>query len=264
MSISIRTGQIRPATCDRAEPASVRLRADSEPVILRMHPGITLAVTVLEQTAVTDAAGVAELRGIGARRQRVDVDAEGYAPGRGSFVVPDDPGGQFEQTVELARGARVSGVVLTPDGKGQPAPRSSRARRSRSRRRLRARPSRCRSALRGALGLAGLGAVLHHDDDLVAGDPAVAVGVEPLEPLELGADLAVELVGTEAAVAVLIEPRDQAVELPQQLLHLLVLALLARAVVTVGGGDGGREQEQRREDEAADHHGLPTRVGAER
>ena len=122
---------------DRADAIQVRLRGDTEPVILRMHPGITLAVRVLaadtrapiegatvtaggwtDRDAVTDETGVAEIPGLGSWFNYVTVEADGFAPAAHGFTLPDDPGGRVERTIKLTGGAEVRGAVLDP--RGQP------------------------------------------------------------------------------------------------------------------------------------------------
>ncbi len=121
----------------RSDAQSIRARATTEPVIIRMYEGMSVAITVLdrdtrapiagaevttgqllEQTATTDAEGVAVLRGLPPGNDFASVEAEGYAPGSLRVQLPEDPGGRYERTIELGRGASVSGVVLGPDGKG--------------------------------------------------------------------------------------------------------------------------------------------------
>jgi hypothetical protein len=117
---------------DCAGPTRIRLRADTEPVILRLRAGDTLVVTVLNeegdapisgalvtsywgQQATTGPTGVAVLRGLLWSMDWVSINAEGYAPTIVTLST-HDPGGRHERTVRLVRGARVSGVVTRPDG----------------------------------------------------------------------------------------------------------------------------------------------------
>jgi protocatechuate 3,4-dioxygenase beta subunit len=121
---------------DRADEVSVRLRENSEPIILRMHPGMVLAVRVraagsgapiegatvtvagwIDRDDVTDHLGQAEVGACSSWFNLVIVEADGYSPVAMGLNLPEDPGGRFEQTVWLHGGARAAGIVLDPRGR---------------------------------------------------------------------------------------------------------------------------------------------------
>lgn len=82
--------------------------------------GVPLAgarVTDLVDTAaVSDANGLAVVRGVGDHFQMFTVEADGYAPAHLTMSLSTNPGGTIERTIELVRGAALGGVVLGPDG----------------------------------------------------------------------------------------------------------------------------------------------------
>ncbi len=113
--------------------AGVRMRDDTEPIILRLHRGNTLAITVLDDdtgTPIADALvsdhttqevrsgrdGTAVLRGLAPRFNFFSIEADGYSPADLSVRLSNDPDGRHERLVRLGRGAAISGRVLGPDG----------------------------------------------------------------------------------------------------------------------------------------------------
>ncbi len=126
-----RTYGIRARKDDRyATKVRVPVRATTEPLILRMVLGSTLALRVIDDVteaavagarvdaddgqAVTGPDGIAELRGLGPWFQGITVRAAGYAPAPAHASLGADPGGRSERTVRLVRGARLSGTVVGP------------------------------------------------------------------------------------------------------------------------------------------------------
>jgi protocatechuate 3,4-dioxygenase beta subunit len=114
-----------------AGPVTVRLGARTEPVILRLAPSGTLEVTVISvpdrrpvagatlsvrtATATSGADGKATLRPLGPGRAVLEASAPGFAPARAPVLGGH---GTHSLTVELRRGAAVSGTVV--DDSGQP------------------------------------------------------------------------------------------------------------------------------------------------
>ncbi len=114
-----------------AAPLSLVVRAATEPLVLRLVRGATLAVRVVDdatdapvagatiddgrQAVTTDAAGAAALRGLGPHFYSAEVRADGYAPATIARSLGDDPGGTIVHAVRLARGAPVQGRVVGPD-----------------------------------------------------------------------------------------------------------------------------------------------------
>jgi protocatechuate 3,4-dioxygenase beta subunit len=119
---------------DVAGPVHVRLTAASEPVVLELRPGATLAVTVvrarsgqpaagatvqlrgaLPRTATTDASGQAQLVALPLGAQRVVAWGAGLGRAEAPVFFGDD--GRAEAVrLALTDGARVGGVVLGPSG----------------------------------------------------------------------------------------------------------------------------------------------------
>jgi Carboxypeptidase regulatory-like domain len=112
------------------DDVSIRVVADSEPVILRAMRGATVIVHVSDQrgplagasvkhagiTATTDASGTARVRGVAPGFAGVDVSAPRHVDRRLLYDLGVDPGGTLEASVELADGAPIDGSVLGPDG----------------------------------------------------------------------------------------------------------------------------------------------------
>lgn len=120
-----------------AGPVTTQLTADSEPVILRLRAAGSLTVTVVDAAtgegisgaavelraslviaAKTDGDGVASLSGIGQQWYVLNVSASGYAPNASMFDLAGDPSVAQRRTVEMLRGAPVSGRVVDESGKG--------------------------------------------------------------------------------------------------------------------------------------------------
>ncbi len=118
-----------------AGPAYTRLRADAEPVILRMRPGGVVEVAVTEARtgapiagaevelraalgwrAVSGADGVATLRGVGPAWAPLAARAAGYAPAAIMVGTHGDPAAPQRLSVALARGAELSGQVIGEGG----------------------------------------------------------------------------------------------------------------------------------------------------
>lgn len=115
-----------------AAPVRLVVRATTEPLILRLVIGQTLAVRVVDdataapiagalvddgrQAVPTGADGVAALGGRGPSFYAVAVQADGYAPAMLTGSLADDPGGTTTAVVRLARGAPVRGHVIGVDG----------------------------------------------------------------------------------------------------------------------------------------------------
>lgn len=117
---------------DVAPAVTVALTAKSEPVILRLVPGITLPVRVIGTggrpvggatvtvegiapiTQKTGADGTAKLAGLDPGWQSLAVTADGYAPAQQLAQVTPDPA---EVTIAMVSGARVAGRVVDPSGK---------------------------------------------------------------------------------------------------------------------------------------------------
>jgi len=110
-------------------PTLVTLREDREPVQLTMRRGMSVRLLVLDgdspvagaritpddSVVVSDARGLATVRGLDAHFQHFDITADGYAPAQLSMMLAPDPGATIEATVRLVRGAALGGVVLGPD-----------------------------------------------------------------------------------------------------------------------------------------------------
>lgn len=118
-----------------AGPAYLRLGENTEPVILRIGPGASIAVEVrdadsgnpiegaevelramLSWSATTDGHGVARLRGVGGSGfdMSLKATARGYAPELRR--VSPSPGDDRRELMTLHRGASVSGRAVTMDG----------------------------------------------------------------------------------------------------------------------------------------------------
>ncbi|HKA90706.1 MAG TPA: carboxypeptidase regulatory-like domain-containing protein [Haliangiales bacterium] len=120
-----------------AGPVTVRVTAKTEPVTLRLKGAATLEVTVIAadtrkplagadvtigaeeggSTAPTGADGKARLRGVGAGWHTIEASAEGYARGVTLYEASGKAGATEKTTVELKRGAPVSGTVVDAAGK---------------------------------------------------------------------------------------------------------------------------------------------------
>ncbi len=115
-----------------ADIALVTLHEGRSPVVLSMSRGITLRAQVMdgnspvagarillykEVVAVTGEDGLAVVCGVGDQFQIFDIVADGFAPTFLSMWLAPDPGGTIARSVQLSRGARVSGIVLDPEGK---------------------------------------------------------------------------------------------------------------------------------------------------
>ena len=113
-------------------PQLVSLTPLTEPLVLKLAPGSTIALRVLdgsggasisgatvtvddEPPLVTDAAGTVRLRGIGPVFYWLYVTAPGFAPLVRSLQPPSEGERPHDETVELQRGAPISGRVLGPD-----------------------------------------------------------------------------------------------------------------------------------------------------
>lgn len=122
---------------DVGGPVSHALRAQSDPVVIRIAPGVTIQATVVAAgegapvpgatvqlagddslTATTDAKGVARLRGVGGGYVTLAASAPGHAKGQTLVQAPESPGAVVETRIELRRGAPVTGVVV--DSRGKP------------------------------------------------------------------------------------------------------------------------------------------------
>jgi len=117
-----------------AGPVTARLSETNDPVILVLRSGGTVRVRVLEagggeladanvelrgiavQTATTDASGLAAFAQVPVSRYDVVASAPGFAPQR-SAVVVSRAGAAADVSLTLRAGAKVSGVVLGPEGK---------------------------------------------------------------------------------------------------------------------------------------------------
>ena len=117
-----------------AGPVTARLSETNDPVILVLRSGGTVRVRVLEagggeladanvelrgiavQTATTDASGLASFTQVPVSRYDVVASAPGFAPQR-SAVVVSRAGAAADVSLTLRAGAKVSGVVLGPEGK---------------------------------------------------------------------------------------------------------------------------------------------------
>ncbi|MBA3452727.1 MAG: carboxypeptidase regulatory-like domain-containing protein [Deltaproteobacteria bacterium] len=111
--------------------ARARLSGTSELVTLRVRPGATIVVHVVAadggapivgatvsdraRAIITGADGIARLGGM-SEYDSVEVTAPGYSPAAFTLSKPEEPDGTFDRTVELARGAALSGTVVGPDG----------------------------------------------------------------------------------------------------------------------------------------------------
>ncbi len=117
-----------------AGPITARLSETNDPVILVLRAGGSVAVRVNKpggeqlanaivelrgiavQSATTDDSGVASFTQVPVSRYEVVAKAPGFAPQR-SAVVVSRSGASAEVSLTLKAGAKVSGVVLGPDGK---------------------------------------------------------------------------------------------------------------------------------------------------
>ena len=72
------------------------------------------------RAAVSDANGLAILRGMDAGREYVSVSATGYEHVREMIVTGDDPAATIDRQVVLGSGAAVAGSVVGEDGKPVP------------------------------------------------------------------------------------------------------------------------------------------------
>lgn len=119
-----------------AGPVTVRVTTKTEPVILRLRQAATLEVTVIAAdtrkplagaevsggdeggpTAATGADGKARLRGVAPGWRTVEAKAPGYARGVVLFEASGKAGATEKTTVELKRGAPVTGTVVDQAGK---------------------------------------------------------------------------------------------------------------------------------------------------
>ncbi len=120
-----------------AGPTRVQLVANPEPVTLRLHPGGTVEVSVVDASsggpvqgaevemratltyrAVTDAKGIATLRNVGADFAPLSIRAAGYAVTATMISTSGDPVAPVAITVAMMKGAAVSGRVV--DERGTP------------------------------------------------------------------------------------------------------------------------------------------------
>lgn len=120
-------------------PVMHTLRADSDPVVIRLAKGAEVEVTVVAAgtgtpiagaavdagedgegggpSATTDAGGRALLVGLAPSSLAVVfARASGHAPGRAMVQVPSAPGARAAARIELRRGAPVSGLVVDEAG----------------------------------------------------------------------------------------------------------------------------------------------------
>jgi protocatechuate 3,4-dioxygenase beta subunit len=115
-----------------AGPVRARLSEENEPVILSLVAGSTVSVHVSARSGPVSNASV-ELRGVDYQtgstnsdgqavfyhvpigRYRVVAKAEGYAPGSSRLAI-SRPGAENDVQLQLKQGARVSGVVVDPQG----------------------------------------------------------------------------------------------------------------------------------------------------
>jgi hypothetical protein len=119
-----------------AGPLTVRLTPKTEPVILKLAAAGSLEVTVVAQenrrpvagaqvglrdevgvAGVTGADGKVVLRPLGPGRHLVDAGADGFAPAAAGVMASGRGGAVQKRTIELARGAGVSGTVVDAAGK---------------------------------------------------------------------------------------------------------------------------------------------------
>jgi hypothetical protein len=116
---------------DESADLSVNVSALPGPVVITMARGITVRFAIRdddgplagarilrddEVAAISDAAGRAELHGVGTGYQAFEVEADGHVPTLASTSLELDPGGTADQTVTLPRGVALGGVVRAPDG----------------------------------------------------------------------------------------------------------------------------------------------------
>ena len=118
-----------------AGPTRVQLAANPEPITLRLHPGGTVEVSVVDASsggpvlgaevelratltyrAVTDAKGRATLHGVGANFAPLSIRALGYAVAAQMLTTSDDAASPVTITVALMKGAAVSGRVVNERG----------------------------------------------------------------------------------------------------------------------------------------------------
>src|SRR5690606_30866511 len=115
-------------------PVSHLLSAKSDPVVLRLGQGATMAIEVVSEksgapvggaavaagdglVSQTGADGKARLRGVGPGWQQVTATAPGHARGRRLVEVPDSPGIEVPVRITLRGGAPVTGVVVDAGGR---------------------------------------------------------------------------------------------------------------------------------------------------
>jgi uncharacterized GH25 family protein len=117
-------------------PVILRLSDHSDPVAIRVHEGARIEVAVIAKadgkpiegatvgfggssgsSAITNAKGTTELRGVLAGGKILYATAPGYARHKRIITVPDSPGIALQQRIELTRGVEISGRVLDPNGK---------------------------------------------------------------------------------------------------------------------------------------------------
>jgi len=116
-------------------PVLHRLTEASDPVVIRLRAGAAVIVKVSDASdkqpvsgalvelrgldklpAVTDARGTARLEGVTPGYATLMASASGYAPAHKLVSVPESTTQALEVAVELRRGGRVSGRVITTDG----------------------------------------------------------------------------------------------------------------------------------------------------
>ena len=110
--------------------AGVDVRAGNEPLIIRVHRGPTVVIRAVDaetrapvasahvrtwgHSNVTDGEGVARVRGVWASNPRFEITADHYEPATLGVRPTDDAEAVVNKTVELHRGAPVSGIVVSP------------------------------------------------------------------------------------------------------------------------------------------------------
>ena len=108
-------------------------RPTTEPIILHLRPGNTVAYTVLDAGTDqpiagaeldggrglhrTDAAGKVTVSGLAPWFNGFEIRHPDYAAHLDTFTLSDDPGGIVTRTVRLLRGVAVTARVLGPDGR---------------------------------------------------------------------------------------------------------------------------------------------------